>query len=86
MSNTYQRDKQKKAAKAIAGKSVSDMVVFRSMVIFIDLVKKYPKVDFALLKAYADIKAFFVTYLSKPIEWLKQRKMRRKLAKFQGKH
>ena len=84
MSNTYTRDRQRKAIKHLAEGSASIMD-FRSKLIYVSLAKKHPRWPASLIYAIAETRAFFVTMFQAPLERMKMRRMKRRLRK-SGKH
>lgn len=84
MSNTYNRDRQRKALRHLAEGSASIMD-FRSKLIYVSLSKKHPRWPASLIYAIAETRAFFVTMFQAPLERMKMRRMKRRLRK-SGKH
>lgn len=85
MSNTYSRDRQRKAFKHLAEGSAS-LMDFRSRLIYVSLSQKHPRWPASLVYAIAETRAFFVTLFQKPLEKRKTRQMARRLRKASGKH
>ena len=88
MSNTYNRDRQRKALRHLAEGSASVMD-FRSRLIFISLLNRHPAWPPSLLHALAETRAFFVTVFQAPLERAKLRRMKRRLkrnGRKNGKH
>lgn len=84
MSNTYNRDRQRKALQHIADGSAGVMD-FRSRLLYVSLAKKHPRWPASLVYAIAETKALFVTLFQVPLEKAKMRRMKRRL-KNSGKH
>ena len=84
MSNTYVRDRQRKALEHLA-KGSAGLMDFRSKLIYVSLAKKHPRWPASLVYAIAETRAMFVTIFQAPLEKQKMRKMRRRLRK-SGKH
>ena len=84
MSNTYSRDRQRKALRHLADGSASAMD-FRSRLIYVSLAKKHPRWPASLIYAIAETRALFITLFQTPIEHVKMRSMKRRLRKY-GKH
>lgn len=78
MSNTYTREKQKKAFRNLQDSS-SSLMNYRSKLIFINILKKHPGWNLDLIFHLANTQAFFVTTFQRPLEWFKERKMKRRL-------
>ena len=84
MSNTYNRDRQRKALQHIAEGSASVMD-FRSRLLYVSLAKKHPRWPASLIYSIAETRAMFVTIFQAPLEKAKMRRMKRRLRK-SGKH
>ena len=80
MSNTYTRERQKRAFRHLQ-ESSSGIIEYRSRLIFIRILQKHPGWDLSLIKAISDTRALFVTVFQQPLVWLKGLKMRRTLRK-----
>jgi hypothetical protein len=78
MSDTYRRDRQKRAFRHLQDSS-SDLIDYRSKLVFISILEKHPGWNLSVIKAIADTQAFFVTLFQRPLEWFKEKRMTRKL-------
>ena len=78
MSNTYTRDRQKKALRNLQ-ESSSDLMDYRSKLIFINILKKHPGWNLNLIFHIANTQAFFVTIFQRPLEWIKEKRMTARL-------
>lgn len=84
MSNTYTREKQKRAFRNLQ-ESSSGIMEYRSKLIFISMLEKHPGWNLNIIKAIADTRAMFVTIFQRPFELLGERRMKRRLNKFNRK-
>ena len=78
MSNTYTRDRQKKALRNLQ-ESSSDLMDYRSKLIFINILKKHPGWNLNLIFHIANTQALFVTIFQRPLEWIKEKRMTARL-------
>jgi len=78
MSNTYRRERQKRAFRNLQDSS-SGLIDYRSKLVFISILEKHPNWNLNLIKAISDTQATFVTVFQRPLEWLKGKRMERKL-------
>ena len=78
MSDTYRRYRQKRAFRHLQDSS-SDLIDYRSKLVFISILEKHPRWNLSFIKAIADTQAFFVTIFQRPLSWFKEKRMARKL-------
>lgn len=83
-SNTYNMQRVKRAYQHLA-ESSTDVMDYRSRLIFLEIAKKHPTWDPSLLKAISDTRAMFYTIFQRPIEWFMKIRMKWILRRVQRK-
>lgn len=79
VSNTYRRVRVQHSMNNLAEKS-SDLIDYRSRLIYINLRTKHPLLHPTIAKALASERALFVTIFQAPMEWFGRLWMRIRLS------
>lgn len=78
VSNTYRRGRVQSSLNNMAEKS-SDLIDYRSRLVYISLRRKHPSWNPAIVKGIATNRALFVTIFQAPLEWIGRMAMKIRL-------